>query len=145
MINTAYPNIFELQRPTAVSSEAEFINQNNKSSQASFLGHSVFVQELYRQRVVEQFQKLNRTWKDETLFSSDVSEIFNNNAYRSIINLGPMVLPLIIDDLKENNSHWFYALEAITGENPISEDNRGKISLMKQDWLKWAESNLDDE
>ncbi len=87
------------------------------------------------------FDDYKSTWEEETIFSSSISEITNNTAYRTIIGLGQKVLPFIIDDLKKNDNHWFYALEALTGQNPIKENHKGIIPLMRDDWLKWAEDN----
>ncbi len=136
------PIIQENQRPAAVSFEANFIRSNVENCQTLFVGNSVFIREMYNQQVRKQFDFLNNTWQAETLFSSSINEIVNNSAYRSIINLGGDVLPLIINDLKTTENHWFYALEAITGYNPIKAENKGIVSLMKNDWIEWAENNI---
>lgn len=136
------PIIQENQRPAAVSFEANFIRSNVENCQTLFVGNSVFIREMYNQQVRKQFDFLNNTWQAETLFSSSINEIVNNSAYRSIINLGGDVLPMIINDLKTTGNHWFYALEAITGHNPIKAENKGIVSLMKNDWIEWAENNI---
>ena len=136
------PIIQENQRPAAVSFEANFIRSNVENCQTLFVGNSVFIREMYKQQVRRQFDYLNNTWQAETLFSSSINEIVNNSAYRSIINLGGDVLPLIINDLKTTENHWFYALEAITGHNPIKAENKGIVSFMKNDWIEWAENNI---
>lgn len=146
MINTIYPTIQERQRPVAVSYEASFVRNNIETCHALFVGQSIFVQEMYSQQLKKRFDFYNSIWKNETIFSSSISEITNNSAYRSIIGLGQEVLPFIIDDLKHNDSHWFYALEALTGQNPIKENHKGVVPLMKEDWIEWAkENNLTDE
>lgn len=146
MINTIYPTIQERQRPVAVSYEASFVRSNIETCHVLFVGQSVFVQEMYKQQLKKRFDFYNSIWKNETIFSSSISEITNNSAYRSIIGLGQEVLPFIIDDLKTNDNHWFYALEALTGQNPIKENHKGIVPLMKNDWIEWAkENNLIDE
>jgi hypothetical protein len=146
MINTIYPTIQERQRPVAVSYEASFVRGNIETCHILFVGQSVFVQEMYKQQLKKRFDFYNSIWKNETIFSSSISEITNNSAYRSIIGLGQEVLPFIIDDLKTNDNHWFYALEALTGQNPIKENHKGIVPLMKNDWIEWAkENNLIDE
>jgi hypothetical protein len=146
MMNILYPTIQERQRPVAVSIEASFVRSNIDACHVLFVGQSIFVQELYKQQLKKRFDFYNSIWQSETIFSSSVSEITNNSAYRSIIGLGQEVLPFIFDDLKNNDNHWFYALEALTGQNPIKEKHRGFIPLMKKDWIEWGkENNLTDE
>ncbi|MFL0161959.1 hypothetical protein [Aquirufa salirivi] len=146
MINTAYPTIQERQRPVAVSYEANFVRNNIETCHVLFVGQSVVVQEMYNQQLKKRFDFFNSIWKNETIFSSSISEITNNSAYRSIIGLGQDILPFIINDLKINDAHWFYALEALTGQNPIKEYHKGIVPLMKKDWIEWAtNNNLTDE
>ena len=94
-----------------------------------------------KQKLGKQFDLYTSRWKKETAFSSSTSEITDNSAYRSIIGLGQGVIPFILEDLRNTDSHWFHALEALTGQNPIKESNRGNIPAMKADWLEWAEED----
>jgi hypothetical protein len=137
-----YPTIQERQRPIGVSIEAQFVRQNIQMTHDLFMGQSVFIQEMYKQQLSTKFDLYSGIWKTETMFSSNSSEITNNSAYRSIIGLGKEIIPFIIQDLKQSENHWFYALELLTGENPIKEKHRGIIHLMKSDWLNWAEKNI---
>ena len=59
-------------------------------------------------------------------------------AYQRIIGKGPLVFPLIFEDLEAWGGQWYWALRAITGENPLHENPVGKVALMKKDWLTWA-------
>jgi len=137
-----YPTIQERQRPIGVSIEAQFVRQNIQMTHELFMGQSVFIQEMYKQQLSKKFDLYSGIWKTETMFSSNSSEITNNSAYRSIIGLGKDIIPFIIQDLKQSENHWFYALELLTGENPIKNEHRGIINLMKSDWLNWAEKNI---
>lgn len=60
-------------------------------------------------------------------------------SYQQIIGMGPQVIPLILADLQREPDHWFWALEAITGENPVVQADRGDISAMANAWLEWGE------
>jgi len=142
MTDFFYPTIRETQRPVAVSIESLFVSQNIQSSHIKFIGQSVFIQAMYEQQLKEKFEYYRNLWITETMFSSNVSEITNNSAYRSIINLGYEVIPFILEDLKKSENHWFYALERLTGHNPITPEHRGIVNLMKADWLNWAEENI---
>ena len=139
----SYPKIQERQRPIGVSIEAQFIRQNIQTAHDLFMGQSVFIQEMYKKQLGTKFDLYSGIWKTETMFSSNSSEITNNSAYRSIIGLGKDIIPFIIEDLKQSENHWFYALELLTGENPIKSEHRGIINLMKSDWLNWAKKNIE--
>ena len=138
----SYPPIQERQRPIGVSIEAQFVSQNIQITHDLFMGQSVFIREMYNQQLSKKFELYSGIWKTETMFSSNSSEITNNAAYRYIIGLGKDMIPFIIQDLKQSENHWFYALELLTGENPIKTEHRGIINLMKSDWLNWAEQNI---
>ncbi|MBN7814209.1 hypothetical protein [Algoriphagus pacificus] len=141
MNNFSYPTLQERSRPFAISCEADFVRGSIEISHSNFIGNSIFIKELYKDQLSKRFENLKSIWESETFFSSSIDEIVNNNAYRGIIELGPEVLPLIFEDLKANESHWFYALESITNENPIETEHRGIFSEMKNDWLNWATLN----
>jgi len=55
--------------------------------------------------------------------------------------MGPAALPLIFKELRREPDHWFWALKAITNKDPVPEDHRGRMKLMAEDWLRWAEQN----
>lgn len=87
--------------------------------------------------VEEAFNELAAAWKEETKFISSMSEITSHWAYQRIIAMGPVVVPLILKDLKKEGNHWFAALTALTGENPIAEQDAGIVSKMREAWLQW--------
>lgn len=91
----------------------------------------------------ERFNELKEIWKNDTRFLSDSNKIINHPAYLEIINMGKQVLPFIIDDMRETNNHWFVALEIITGVKPVLIAHYGNIPLMVNDWLNWADNNLE--
>jgi hypothetical protein len=62
-------------------------------------------------------------------------------SYPRIIGLGPSALPLILESLEEQPQHWFWALQAVTGENPVTPEHVGLMAEMTGDWLKWARSS----
>jgi len=55
--------------------------------------------------------------------------------------MGDAALPLIFQELRREPDHWFWALKAITGEDPVAESDRGRLDKMTTAWLKWAEQN----
>jgi len=87
-----------------------------------------------------RFRSLTERWKTETQFTSTVIEIVTHPAYQQIIGMGPAIIPLILHQLAIEADHWFWALKAITGEDPVNENSRGKLMDMARAWLEWGES-----
>ena len=86
----------------------------------------------------QRFSLLATKWKNETGLLSNITKKCTHPAYQQIIGMGWEVLPLILRDLKESKADWFWALTAITGANPISEEIAGNITRMTEAWLQWA-------
>ena len=81
------------------------------------------------------FAKLADEWRKETSHISSVETIAMHPAYQRIIGMGPAALPLILKEMARETDHWFWALHAITGENPIPEEDAGYMDRMTQAWL----------
>ena len=87
--------------------------------------------------VVERFRELAKAWREDTRHLSSIHEMVLHSAYQQIIGMGPAAVPLIIDELRHSPDHWFWALRAITGEDPVVASHRGDIRAMAQDWIRW--------
>jgi len=88
----------------------------------------------------EAFRALVTQWRSETASLSSASQIVTHPAYRRIVGMGDMAVPLILHDLAENGpDHWFAALTEITGENPVKKGMAGDFKRMTEAWLSWAE------
>lgn len=87
---------------------------------------------------VENFQALVEAWRQEVQFLSSVTEMSLHPAYQRIIGMGASVLPLLLRELENRPDHWFWALTAITGVDPVQPADRGKIEKMSEAWLKWG-------
>ncbi len=85
-----------------------------------------------------RFTMLAATWKYETEMLSSVSDVILNRAYQQIIAMGHEAIPYILSQMQIHRDHWFWALEVITGENPILSEHRGDMRQMTEDWLKWG-------
>jgi hypothetical protein len=93
------------------------------------------------ERAVEtEFRALAQRWKDECAFLSSTSAMIAHPAYQAVIDLGPPVVPLLLQELDKEPVHWFEALKAITGEDPVSRQDWGNIPAMARDWLAWGRS-----
>jgi hypothetical protein len=87
----------------------------------------------------KRFRFLVGQWRQESIRgSSFLGGRFMHPAYQQIIGLGQGVIPLILEELAREPDHWGWALTAITGENPISEDDAGDIEAMARSWLAWG-------
>ena len=76
-----------------------------------------------------------------TILLAQDAQIAMHPAYQRIIGMGSEVLPLILRRLSRKPDHWFWALEAITGENPVPESSQGRLGEMAEAWLDWARSH----
>lgn len=85
-----------------------------------------------------RFDALAAQWRQETEFASAPGVLFMHPAYQEIIGLGPAVVPLILQDLAETSDHWFWALRAITGADPVPPEERGYVERMAERWLQWG-------
>ena len=88
----------------------------------------------------KEFQRLCLAWKKETESTSSLTESAIHPAYQRMIGLGPAAVPLIIGELAREPDWWFWALRAITGVDPVLEEDRGRLSAMSDAWLRWWES-----
>jgi hypothetical protein len=93
--------------------------------------------QLRRQRFVE----LARQWAADTMHMSCVSDMTSHPSYRAVIDLGLPAVPLILDQLERDPDFWFEALRAITGQDPVLEEDIGDLPRMTQAWLDWGEQN----
>lgn len=86
----------------------------------------------------EEFGRLSAEWKEDTRYVSSVTEIATHAAYQHIIGLGAEMVPLILRDLQQEPHQWFWALRAITGEDPVPLSAKGKVREMAEAWIQWG-------
>jgi len=86
----------------------------------------------------ERFRELRDDWKSKTRHLSNTAQIALVFSYQKIIGMGPDVVPLILSELEKEPDHWFWALEAITDENPVSESDAGDVEASARVWVQWG-------
>jgi hypothetical protein len=86
-----------------------------------------------------RFRQLVDDWKQATLLISSGTELLLHRAYQQIIGLGRRAVPLLLAELRREPDHWFWALTAITGENPVADADRGNLARMADAWRNWAQ------
>src|SRR5438045_3742343 len=91
--------------------------------------------------IEQKFQRLAAVWRAETAHFSSITQMFKHPAYQEIIALGQDVVPSILRDLAKQPDHWFAALRAITGAQPVPPEDRGRVDRMAEGWLRWAKEH----
>jgi cold shock CspA family protein len=86
----------------------------------------------------DRFDKLAKRWLAESRHMSDVTAMVMLPSYQEIVGIGPDAVPLMLERLKRAPEHWFWALRAITGANPVPDADRGRVSAMAQEWVNWG-------
>jgi len=84
----------------------------------------------------DHFEKLAASWEAETEFMSRQSQAVIHPAYQRIIGMGPAAIPLLLERLRDNPDNWFWALAAITGEDP--GENSTTLVDARDAWLEWG-------
>jgi hypothetical protein len=91
--------------------------------------------------IEKEFERLAAEWENGVAYHSSTTVRNNHPAYQKIIALGPAVVPLLLRDMEENHTHWFYALRQITGADPIPKTSAGNVPEIVKAWLRWAKDN----
>jgi hypothetical protein len=89
--------------------------------------------------VSERFHRLAAEWKEQSRFLSNTAQMAMLRPYQRIIGMGSPVVPLILEELRREPDQWFWALEAITEQNPVPPEAMGKVRQMAQAWVEWGE------
>ncbi|MGH9428043.1 MAG: hypothetical protein ACRD2L_17310 [Terriglobia bacterium] len=87
--------------------------------------------------LAREFQRLRDQWKRDTAHLSLTKDMALHPAYQRIIGMGFRVVSLIIEEMRANPDNWFWALRALTGQNPVKPEHRGNVSEMTRDWIEW--------
>jgi hypothetical protein len=88
--------------------------------------------------VIDKFYTLATEWQSELAGMSSTAQMSQHPAYQEIINMGSKVVPLLLSELQKNPLYWLAALNAITGENPIKPEQRGRVKQMASAWIEWG-------
>jgi len=82
------------------------------------------------------FENLADKWTAATAFESVVTRMAIHPAYQRIIGLGPTAVPLILRRLQREPLQWFWALTAITGEDPAEGQTTADGAAAA--WIEWG-------
>lgn len=85
-----------------------------------------------------RFERLATAWKAQSRFLSNTGQMAMLKPYQRIIGMGMPAVPLILEELRKDPDQWFWALEAITEENPVPPEAAGRVREMAQAWIDWG-------
>ncbi len=85
-----------------------------------------------------EFNQLVSNWKTSRRASSFSTAMSAHPAYLRIIGMGEKALPLILRELEKELDHWFVALKAISGADPVPQQSRGNLREMANAWIQWG-------
>ncbi|MGO9096057.1 MAG: hypothetical protein ACLQGV_12610 [Bryobacteraceae bacterium] len=87
------------------------------------------------------FRQLVDQWRAERGATSSTTEILMCPAYQQIIGMGSKAIPLILGEMEsegDDPDQWFWALQVLSGENPVPEEDEGNFKEMAEHWIGWA-------
>jgi hypothetical protein len=92
---------------------------------------------------LQELKALAEEWrKTRQKTSSSIVKLAMHPAYQRIIGKGKAAIPFILRELQREPDHWFWALTAITGENPVSnQEDLGDLDAMARAWLRWGKQS----
>ena len=89
----------------------------------------------------DRFRQLANAWQRKSSLLSSTTAICMLPEYQQIIGMGRAALPFIFQELERTPGQWFWALVAITGEDPVAPESKGRVREMASIWLEWWEQH----
>lgn len=85
-----------------------------------------------------EFRRQLKKWQSDTAFTSSMSKLLLHPAYQRIIGMGWAAVPLLLRELAVAPSPLGWALQAITGEDPVPAADAGRLDRVAAAWLQWG-------
>ena len=85
-----------------------------------------------------RFRRLATEWKEQSRYLSNTAQMAMLRPYQRIVGMGWPVVPLILEELLREPDQWFWALEAITEENPVPAEAAGHVVQSAGAWVEWG-------
>jgi hypothetical protein len=125
---------------TAPSSRDTWFGPGSKTVTEQWIqAHRAAVSPVSRQPVWQRFAELGATWREERGATSSLTDMVLSPSYQRVISLGRAVVPYILAELSRKPDHWFWALTAITGADPVPPEAAGDVRAMTKAWIKWGD------
>ena len=94
----------------------------------------------YASTAQHEFLRLSVEWKQATMHWSSVTRMIAHPNYLRIIGLGAIskteIVRLLLQELQDEPDHWFAALTAITGDDPVRPEHSFDDAI--EAWLNWG-------
>jgi hypothetical protein len=87
------------------------------------------------------FRQLVEEWHKERGATSSITKMAMCRSYLRIIAMGDQVIPMIIRQMENEGDEpdmWFWALQILTGSDPVPDEARGDIVEMARAWIDWG-------
>jgi hypothetical protein len=131
--------MYALPRTSAVATaDVQFVVMVDAQEPAGLEGSPVGAAVQRARELRVRFEQLARLWHERTGHLSSITAKAMDEHYQNIIGIGPDAVPLILHELEERPDHWFWALTAITGEDPVAPEDAGDLERMAQAWLRFG-------
>jgi hypothetical protein len=92
-----------------------------------------------------RFQQLVKEWHIQCGTISSPIDMAMCPAYQQILAMGAPAIRLILKQLElegDDPDHWFWALNFLTGEDPVAPEDQGNLRKMSAAWRRWGRNNL---
>lgn len=86
-----------------------------------------------------KFRRLADQWLKETEHISSIAKASMHPAYQRIIGMGYDAMPYLLRELQQDPDHWFWALNAITEQDPAQSEDTFDGAVRA--WLRWGKEN----
>lgn len=119
---------------------AEFEHERNRFEDISVLRRWPHLAKckIKSESLQTRFKTLAEQWKAEVSFLPSTLDMVLLPSYQKIIGMGWGAVPYILKELQEQPHHWFWALKAITGVDPTSPEDAGRVSEQADAWIAWG-------
>jgi hypothetical protein len=88
------------------------------------------------------FREHSDRWAQETAHLSSPTQMMMNPNYQAIMGMAQQhkdaIVRLMLIDLRDKRRLWFWALNFLTHENPVSHSQAGKLDAMIGAWINWG-------
>lgn len=92
----------------------------------------------------EQFGEQAKKWRQETEHLSSPTQMMMHPSYQAILGMAQgheqEMVDLMLRDLRNNRTPWFWALSYLTKDNPVRRSDVGKLDKMIKAWLDWGKA-----
>lgn len=127
-------NYYNFQCVSGLSLEAKTIRQNLRDTEEHFFIPSFRSEE----RLKHKYEHYYSMWFEATAHYSVTNDKLKHPTFKEILKLGPQIIPIILENMRNGKYIFFEALIILAKENPIKPEHLGDIEKMTQDWIDWG-------